>query len=192
MATVPSIDTGRTGLSSSGSAPVTGAPLGRDVPIRTGTSGLTHTGAPDGIHKALGGVITHGAIRAAQGIPTPHGGRPHKALVSPKSKPGKAVPKPVKVTSTHHAKGKPATGHKAPVTRPKPKPKVTTKAPKATAHKAPKSAGVSTPTNSPAPVNAPGDSGGLFGGFDLFPILLLAGGALALWYLYTHRKRGSR
>ena len=86
-----------------------------------------------------------------------------------------------------------ASGHKAkhhpkppakPPAKPKPKPKPK---PHPGAKPAPKP--VKHPSSSPAPKSAmPSGSflGALWG--DLFPILLIAGAALAGWYLYTHRK----
>ena len=147
---------------------------GRPTVSTTRTGGMTHTGAPDSVHKGTPGSLTHAAVRT------------HRAALP------KPTTKPHTVKSAHKTTGSPKIAHKSAVIRPKPKPKPKPKAPAhpAATKPAPKAAGVSVPTNSPAPASATPDTGGLFGGLDLFPLLLLAGGALALWWLFMHRKGG--
>ena len=170
---------------------------------------LTHGGTPDAAHQSVGTPAAHAGLASSAAHATPKraaapavgghqgklpstgghvlsrtGGQPAKPsrAATPKAKPAatKAAHTPVVVKPRKAPT--PAPVHSRPTkpgNRPTPKPP--------TKHVG--STGVGTPATS---TSSPYPGGAAFGtsGLDLFPIILLAAGGLALWYLWTHRKRG--
>lgn len=137
---------------------------------------LTHAGAPDAIHQFVGSTAIHSLVT---------GESPSKPPSGPPAKPGQGGTHKQPPHSNPNPHGKPKPKPK-PHVKPKPKPH-----PKPRPHHKPaptkKPTGVAHPTNSPAPTPASADF--LSGLGQLWPYLLLAAGGVALWWLYTHRKR---
>lgn len=161
--------------------------------------GLSSHASPESHRPAPQGVHTNLSNANIPGIGDHLGGDLSKVPLTVRSD--------TRLPAAHAAKSKPATiparpalagaTHKrgVPVKTAPPKP---TKA-KSKAKPAPKHAGVPTvtkgasdhPTSSPAPgLLVSSGGGGLLDGIgSLLPLLLIAGAGLALYWLYTHRKR---